>query len=43
MDGIKRPHFPLEKSRGYTLHKLPVDYTTIRSFILKIKYVYVAR
>ena len=40
-DGYQRPQVQFEKSEGYTLHKLPSDYTTVRPFVLKTKDVYV--
>ena len=40
-DGNQRQIYPFEKSKGYTLRKLPTDYTTIKPFVLKTNDVYV--
>ena len=40
-DGNQRQIYPFEKSKGYTLCKLPTDYTTIKPFVLKTNDVYV--
>ena len=40
---IKDKFIRLKKSKGYTLRKLPTDYTTIKPFVLKTNDVYVAK
>ena len=42
-DGNQRQIYSLEKSKGYTLHRLPTDYTTIKPYVLKTNDIYVAK
>ena len=42
-DGNQRQIYSLVKSKGYTLHRLPTDYTTIKPFVLKTNDIYVAK
>ena len=42
-DGNQRQIYSFEKSKEYTLRKLPTDYTTIKPFALKTNDVYVAK
>ena len=40
---IKDKFIRLKKSKGYTLRKLPTDYTTIKPFVLKTNDAYVVK
>ena len=42
-DGDQREPYPFEKSKGYTLRKLPTDYAAIKPFVLKTNDIYVAK